>query len=158
MIALHWLTDSVRVRIRITLRLAIYRQSVHLDTKPLQTHGQIFFFRLNTCGRSHCVTSSLTRGWAYRIQLLLVLASAFVLRSESRRTHDHILLSQIRYFPNLEDQVFVFIFPRNRVAQPYPQALGSLSVAFYDSQGYGGGSLFDPASTPWRVNLLCLDA
>jgi hypothetical protein len=27
----------------------------------------------------------------------------------------------------------------NGVAQVYPQALGSLSVAFYDSQGYGGG-------------------
>jgi hypothetical protein len=29
--------------------------------------------------------------------------------------------------------------PRNRVAQLYPQALGSLFVASYDSQGYGGG-------------------
>jgi hypothetical protein len=27
--------------------------------------------------------------------------------------------------------------PRKRVAQLYPPALGSLSVAFYDSQGYG---------------------
>jgi hypothetical protein len=27
----------------------------------------------------------------------------------------------------------------NRVAQLYPRALGSLSVASYDSQGYGGG-------------------
>jgi hypothetical protein len=34
--------------------------------------------------------------------LLLALASALVLRSESRRTHDHILLSQIRDSPNLE--------------------------------------------------------
>jgi hypothetical protein len=33
----------------------------------------------------------------------------------------------------------VFISPRNRVAQIYPWALGSLSVASYDSQGYGGG-------------------
>jgi restriction endonuclease Mrr len=30
---------------------------------------------------------------------------------------------------------------RNRVAQLYPQALGSLFVASYDSQGYGGGIL-----------------
>jgi hypothetical protein len=29
--------------------------------------------------------------------------------------------------------------PRNRVARLYPQELGSLFVAFYDSQGYGGG-------------------
>jgi hypothetical protein len=61
------------------------------------------------------------------------------LRSESRGTHDHILLFQIRDSPKLEDQVHVFIFPRNRVAQLYPQALGSLFVAFYDSQSYGGG-------------------
>jgi hypothetical protein len=41
--------------------------------------------------------------------------------------------------PNLEGQIPVFISPRNRVSQLYPQALGSLFVASYDSQGYGGG-------------------
>jgi hypothetical protein len=35
----------------------------------------------------------------------------------------------------------VFISPSNRVVQIYPWALGSLSVASYDSQGYGGGIL-----------------
>jgi hypothetical protein len=40
---------------------------------------------------------------------------------------------------NLEGQVAVFISPRDRVAQLYPQAPGSLFVAPYDSQGYGGG-------------------
>jgi hypothetical protein len=43
--------------------------------------------------------------------------------------------------PNLEGQVPVFISPRNRVAKLYPRALGSLFVASYDSQGYGGGIL-----------------
>jgi hypothetical protein len=66
------------------------------------------------------------------------LASAVILRSESRGTHDHILLSQIRDSPNLEGQVPVFISPRNRVAQLYSQALGSLFIVSYDSQGYGG--------------------
>jgi hypothetical protein len=41
--------------------------------------------------------------------------------------------------PNLEGQVPVFIFRRNRVVQLYPPEPGSLSVASYDSQGYGGG-------------------
>jgi hypothetical protein len=50
-----------------------------------------------------------------------------------------IFYSQIRYSPNLEGQVPVFISPRNRVAQLYSQALGSLFIASYDSQGYGGG-------------------
>jgi hypothetical protein len=31
--------------------------------------------------------------------------------------------------------------PRKRLAQFYPQAQGSLFVAFYESQGYGGGIL-----------------
>jgi hypothetical protein len=73
-----------------------------------------------------------------RLQLLLALASAGILGFESRRTHHHILLYQIRDSPNLEGRVLVFIFSRNRVAQLYPQAPGSHSVASYDSQGYGG--------------------
>jgi hypothetical protein len=80
----------------------------------------------------------LTREWVCRLQLLLVLASAVILGSESRGTRDYILLSQIRDYPNQEGQVPVFISPRNRVAQLYPQALGSLFVASYDSQGYDG--------------------
>jgi hypothetical protein len=72
------------------------------------------------------------RGLVCRLQLLLALANAFILRSESRRAHVHILLSQIRDSPKLEGQVPVFISPRNMEAQLYPPALGSLSVAFYD--------------------------
>jgi hypothetical protein len=36
------------------------------------------------------------RGWVCRLLLLLVFTSAVILGSESRGTHDHILLSQIR--------------------------------------------------------------
>jgi hypothetical protein len=43
--------------------------------------------------------------------------------------------------PNLEDQITAFMFHSNRVAQLYPQAAGSLLVAFYVSQGYDGGIL-----------------
>jgi hypothetical protein len=63
------------------------------------------FFQLNSCGHSPYVTSSLTRGWVCHSQLLLALASPVTLRSESRGYHDHILLSQIRDSPKLEDQV-----------------------------------------------------
>jgi hypothetical protein len=41
-------------------------------------------------------------------------------------------------------QAPVFISPRNRVAQLYPRALGSLYIVSYDSQGYGGGILTLP--------------
>jgi hypothetical protein len=67
-------------------------------------------------------------------------ASAVILRFESRGTHDHILLSQIRDSLNLECQVPVFISPRKRVALLYPQALSSLFVASNYSQGYRGVS------------------
>jgi hypothetical protein len=127
----------VRGRVRITLRLAVYRQSVRLGDKTLETHDQYFFFKLNTYGHSSYVTFSLTRGWVCRLQLMLVLDSAVTLRSASRGTHNHILLSQIRDSPNLESQAPVFISPRNRVDRLYPQTLGSLFVSFYYSQGCG---------------------
>jgi hypothetical protein len=69
--------------------------------------------------------------------LLLILTSAVIIRSESRGTRNQNVLSQIRDSPNLEGQVPVFTSPRNRVGRLYPQALGSLFVASYDSQGYG---------------------
>jgi hypothetical protein len=59
-------SESVRVKARVTLRLAVYRQSVGLGAKPLEAHDQslIFFIQLNPYGKSPCVTSSLTRRWA----------------------------------------------------------------------------------------------
>jgi hypothetical protein len=50
-------------------------------------------------------------------------ATTFMLMSESRGTHGHILPSQIRDSPKLEGQVPVLIYPRNRVARLYPHAL-----------------------------------
>jgi hypothetical protein len=82
-----------------------------LATRPLRHTTRIFIFQLNTCSYSPHITSSLMRGWVYHLQLLLVLASSVILRSESRWTHDHILLPQIRDSPNLEGQVPVFISP-----------------------------------------------
>jgi hypothetical protein len=71
-----------------------------------------------------CAAPSLTRARVCRLQSVLVLASAVILGSESRGTHDQILLSHIRDFPNLEGQVPIFIS-----AQLYAQALGFLFVA-----------------------------
>jgi hypothetical protein len=113
--------------------------SSSLRQAPLRPTTRIVIFQLNTLGYSPYVTSFLKRGWVCRLQFLLTLASAVILSSESRGTHDHILLSRIRDSPNREGQVPVFIFPRNRVTQLYPKALGSLFIASYDSQGYGGG-------------------
>jgi hypothetical protein len=114
-------------------------QPVYLGIKhPSGAYDHIFItVRLSRV--CWCGGLSLKRERVCRLQLLLVLACAVILGSESRGTRDHILLSQIRDSPNLEDHVPVFICLRNRVAQLYPQALGPLFVASYDSQGYGGG-------------------
>jgi hypothetical protein len=73
-----------------------------------------------------------------RTGLLLVFASAVILGSESRGTHDHMLLSQIRVSPNLEGQVTIFTSPRDRVAQLYPpgtvlccSAIAAMETCFF---------------------------
>jgi hypothetical protein len=66
-----------------------------MATSPLRLTTSNFIFQLNTCRYSPYVTFYLTRGWVCRLQLPLDLASAVILRFESRGTHDHILLSQI---------------------------------------------------------------
>jgi hypothetical protein len=98
------------LRVRVTLRLAVYGQSVRFGANPLRLMTSNFF-QLNTCCCSPHATSSLTRGGVCHLRLLLVLASAVILRSESCGTHDHILLSQIGDSSNLVSQVPAFIPP-----------------------------------------------
>jgi hypothetical protein len=114
------------------LRLRFTANQFVLATSPLRPKSRIFIFQLNTCGYSPYATSTLTRGWVCRLQLLLVLASAVILRSEYRGTHDHILLSQIRHSPNLEGQIPVFISLRNRVPFSSPPATSRATVEVFD--------------------------
>jgi hypothetical protein len=61
-------------------------------------HDQIFLtqWQLRSCS---CAAPSLTRGRVCLLYMLLVLASAVILGSESLGTRDHILVSQIWDFP-----------------------------------------------------------
>jgi hypothetical protein len=58
-----------------------------------------------------CRAPSLTKERVYSLQLLLAIASTVILGSESHRTDDYMLLSQIRDSCNLEGQVPIFLYP-----------------------------------------------
>jgi hypothetical protein len=78
------------------------------------------------------------RGWVCRLQLLLVLASAVFLSFDTRGTLDHILLFQIRDPQPGGPGPRIYI-PQEEGGTVIPPGTGFLFVAFYDSQGYGGG-------------------
>jgi hypothetical protein len=83
-------------------RLSVGR-SVLVTSPHLRPKTRILLVRqLRVCW---CGAPSLTRGRVCHLQLLLALTSTVILRSKSRGTHDHILLSQIPDSSNLEGQV-----------------------------------------------------
>jgi hypothetical protein len=80
------------------------------------------------------------------------ICSAITKWFESRRTRNHTLLSHLR----LPQPGGPGSSPRNRMAQLYPRALGSLYVVSHDSQGYGGGilTLPQPGGPGARIYIL----
>jgi hypothetical protein len=62
-----WLHCTAQVK--VTLRLAVYRQSVRIGVKPLET--QRFFFQRNSWGDSPYVTPSLTIRWVCHLWICL---------------------------------------------------------------------------------------
>jgi hypothetical protein len=68
---------------------------VCLGIKHLHRAYDQIFITVTQLRGCWCGALSLTRGRVCRFQLLLVLASAVILRSESREIRDHILLSRI---------------------------------------------------------------
>jgi hypothetical protein len=90
------------------------------------------------CCHSSCVTSSLTRGWACRLQLLLVLAGTVILRFESRWAHDHIFCLRFEIPPTWRARS-PYLYPPGKGFPLIPRALNSRFFASYYSHGYGGG-------------------
>jgi hypothetical protein len=89
-----------------------------LTTSPLRFTTSNFIFQLNICSYSPYVTSSFMRGWICSLQLLLVLASVAILRSETSRTDDQILLSQIRDTPIWRSRS-PYLYPPGKVWPSY---------------------------------------
>jgi hypothetical protein len=86
---------------------------------------EFFFRRLRVC---YFVAPSPTRGWVCNLLLLLVLSSTVPPGLSPTGLKTIFYCPNSWDSPNLEGQVPVFISPRNRVAQIYPRALGSLSL------------------------------
>jgi hypothetical protein len=69
--------------VRITLRLAVYRQSVRLGDKLLETHYQNFYFSTEHLRLQFLCNILSDEEIGLSLQLLLGLASVVILRSES---------------------------------------------------------------------------
>jgi hypothetical protein len=128
------------IEVEVNLRPTVSRPVCPGIRRPSGTCDQFFFRHEISCRRLwlwYFVAPSLTRGrvcnllyncfWALPEQSLLS-------RSPAELTV-HILLYHLRLPQPGGPGSRIYIPPRNRMALLYPRALGSLSVASYDSQG-----------------------
>jgi hypothetical protein len=69
-----------KVKVKVTVRLAVYRQSICLGVKPLETHDQntICYSQLNPFDISPYVTSSLTRRWVCLLWICLAFRQVYI--------------------------------------------------------------------------------
>jgi hypothetical protein len=136
------------------LQLELTASQFVLGPSPLRLKTSNFF-QLNPCGHSPYVTSSLTKGWVCRLQLLLVFASAVILGSESSGTHNQILLSQIRDSPNLEGLVPVFMSPMEQGGPVVPPSTG-FPFSSPPTTRRATVEVFEPASTLATIHELLI--
>jgi hypothetical protein len=130
--------ESQRQRVRFALRLAAYRHWVRLGDNPLETHDPNLYFPTE-----HLRLYSLCDNQSNeRMGLSFTIAAG-----PRQRRHSQFRVPQDSwpYFtasdskpPQTWGPVPRIYIPRNRVDRLYPQVLGSLFIASYDPQGYGG--------------------
>jgi hypothetical protein len=113
-------------------RASPYLQTTVPKSKSKSKFLQPDFITVRQLQVCWCVALSLTRGW------VCCLHCCWPSPAQSFSDLSTVELMTIFYSlrfktPNLGVQVSIFIYPRNRVAQLYPQALGPLFVASYSS-------------------------
>jgi hypothetical protein len=79
--ALHC-TNYLRVRVRVILLLAVYRQLVRLGVKPLEDQDERYF-QLNPCGHIPNAIFSLTKGWICLLQICSALSNVRIVHTEN---------------------------------------------------------------------------
>jgi hypothetical protein len=94
--------------------------------------------QLNTCGYIPYVTSSLTTGWVCRLHLLLVLASAVILRPRPAGLMTTFYCLRFETPPPGGPGYRIYI-PQEEGGRVIHPGTGFLSIASYDLEGYGGG-------------------
>jgi hypothetical protein len=77
----HWVP---RIKVKVTLRLAVYCQSFRLGAKPLEDHEQNSFFQLNPCRHSPYVTFCVTIGWVCLSWMCVALSNVY-------NVHQHVI-------------------------------------------------------------------
>jgi hypothetical protein len=131
------------VKVELTLRLKV-SQSVSqyvLVSSTLVERATRCYFLSECC----CLKFAVLYLWgALSDERTGLQFAVYSLNGPSRSEPVTVLYCLIRDSPNLEGQVPAFTSPRNKVAQLYPRALGSLYIVSYDSQGYSGGILSLP--------------
>jgi hypothetical protein len=90
------------------LRLTINRQ-VCLGHKPLSGVQDRIFLIVRHLRFFLCGTLSMTRGRVCRLQVLLAVANAVILGSESCGIHSHVILSQIRDTPTWRARSRIYV-------------------------------------------------
>jgi hypothetical protein len=91
--------NSIIILVKVTLRMAVHRQSVHLAVKPLVTHDpRHFLFQLNPCGHSPYVTPSLTKRWVCLLWTCLAFGQVYI--SHTRQVIESSSIFLLPSFPN----------------------------------------------------------
>jgi hypothetical protein len=143
---------TVEVSLSLMLRLTVSRPVCLGIKHPSGACDQIFVSvrQLRVCS---CGELSLTRGRVCRLQLLLVLARAVILGSETRGARDRILLSQIRDFPFRRFLRLAWSRWRYSIPPPHRNKVEVwvwVWVLCYDRLSAGLDSSYNFGSTEWR--------